>query len=449
MSEFINNSEQRVQQLLEFSMGMMAGKNGKELIDQYQEAIENVTPHDMIAMEDLQIKKGVKPSEIKEDIEKIMNVLNPHLEKYEWDKPEAGHPLYYLMQENRELEKLLRKFKDNIKRIEFDSETVKEEEIENLRSLTMQLQEFDRHFVRKENILFPYLEKKWKNYRPLNVMWSLHDDIRKNLKKLLNLLSDRDNFDMEIRQLLGEILMLMYRMIFKEENVVFPVAMETLTLKEWKQIQRESMQMGYVYIEPPQKNILSKKDENGKKIKNEESKQKALNKQGQPGSSAEEDSDYTHPGSLPEMESDTVTGEIPLEGVMLGLGTGNLSLEEVKMMINKLPLDITYVDQNDRVKFFSNPEDRFFPRSKAIIGRTVKNCHPPESVHIVEKILTAFKAGEKDKARFWIQMRGKFILIEYYALRDENGNYRGTIEVSQDLTELRELEGEQRLLDWE
>jgi hypothetical protein len=414
MSEFINNSEQRVQQLLEFSMGMMAGKNGKELIDQYQEAIENVTPHDMIAMEDLQIKKGVKPSEIKEDIEKIMNVLNPHLEKYEWDKPEAGHPLYYLMQENRELEKLLRKFKDNIKRIEFDSETVKEEEIENLRSLTMQLQEFDRHFVRKENILFPYLEKKWKNYRPLNVMWSLHDDIRKNLKKLLNLLSDRDNFDMEIRQLLGEILMLMYRMIFKEENVVFPVAMETLTLKEWKQIQRESMQMGYVYIEPPQKNILSKKDENGKKIKNEESKQKALNKQGQPGSSAEEDSDYTHPGSLPEMESDTVTGEIPLEGVMLGLGTGNLS-----------------------------------PRSKAIIGRTVKNCHPPESVHIVEKILTAFKAGEKDKARFWIQMRGKFILIEYYALRDENGNYRGTIEVSQDLTELRELEGEQRLLDWE
>lgn len=421
MSEFINNSEERVQQLLEFSMGMMKGKNGKELIDKYQEAIENVTPHDMIAMEDLQIKKGIKASEIKEDIEKIMNVLNPQLEKYEWDKPEEGHPLYYLMQENRELEKLLRKFKDNIKKIEFDSETVKEEEIQKLRSLTVQLQEFDKHFVRKENILFPYLEKKWENYRPLKVMWSLHDDIRKNLKKLLNLLSDRDNFDMEIRQLLGEILMLMYRMIFKEENVVFPVAMETLTLKEWKQIQQQSMQMGYVYIDPPQKNILSKKAE----------------------------SNYTHPGSLPEMEDETVTGELPLEGVMLGLGTGNLSLEELKMMINNLPLDITYVDQNDRVKFFSNPKDRFFPRSKAIIGRTVQNCHPPESVHIVEKILTAFKEGEKDKARFWIQMKGKFILIEYYALRDDNGNYRGTIEVSQDLTELRKLEGEQRLLDWE
>lgn len=443
MSEFINNSEQRVQQLLEFSKGMMAGKNGRELIDKYQEAIENVTPHDMIAMEDLQIKEGVKPSAIKKDIEKIMNVLNPHLEKYEWEKPEEGHPLYYLMQENRELEKLLQKFKDNIKKIEFDAEAVKEKEIGKLRSLTVQLQEFDKHYLRKENILFPYLEKKWENYRPLKVMWSLHDDIRKSLKKLLNLLSDSNNFEMEIRQLLGEILMLMYRMIFKEEHVVFPVAMETLTLKEWKQIQQQSLQLGYVYIEPPQKNILSKKAET------ETTKKNATGHPEHPTSQSESDSDYTHPGSLPELESDTVEGEIALDGVMLGLGTGHLSLEEVKMMINQLPLDITYVDQNDRVRFFSSPEDRIFPRSKAIIGRTVQNCHPPESVHIVEKILAAFKAGEKNKARFWIKMQGKFILIEYYALRDDSGNYCGTLEVSQDLTELRELEGEQRLLDWE
>ncbi|PTV93471.1 hypothetical protein C8C76_14016 [Halanaerobium saccharolyticum] len=442
MSEFINNSEERVKQLLEFSMGMMQGKKGKELIAKYQEAIENVTPHDMIAMEDLQLKKGINPAEIKADIEKIMNVLNPHLEKYEWEEPEEGHPLYYLMQENRELEKLLQKFKDNIKKIEFDAEAVKEEEIQKLRSLTVQLQEFDKHYVRKENILFPYLEKKWENYRPLKVMWSLHDDIRRNLKKLLQLLEDRQNFDMKIRQLLGEILMLMYRMIFKEEHVIFPVAMETLSLREWKQIQQQSLQMGYVYIEPPQKNILSQKAEK------ESSQRKAAGHPGAAGSEPKEEA-YTHPGSLPEMEADFVEGEIPLEGVMLGLGTGHLSLEEIKMMINKLPLDITYVDQNDRVRFFSNPEERFFPRSKAIIGRTVQNCHPPESVHIVEKILKAFKAGEKDKARFWIQMKGKFVLIEYYALRDDNGNYRGTIEVSQDLTELRELEGEQRLLDWE
>ena len=442
MSEFINNSEQRVQQLLEFSMGMMKGEKAKELIDKYQEAIENVTPYDMIAMEDIQLKKGYSPTEIKKYIEKIMNVLNPHLEKYEWEKPEEGHPLYYLMQENRELEKLLQKFKDNIKKIEFDSEAANEKEIQKLRSLTVQLQEFDKHYLKKENVLFPYLEKKWEHYSPLKVMWSLHDDIRKSLKKLLNLLSDRDNFDMQIRELLGEILMLMYRMIFKEEQVVFPAAMETLTLKEWKEIQRQIMQLGYVYIEPPQKNILSRKAESS----SAENKGAAA---GHPGTHSGGDSDYTHPGSLPEMEAETFAGDLPLEGVMLGLGTGSLSLEELKMMINQLPLDITYVDQDDRVRFFSNPEERIFPRSKAIIGREVQNCHPPESVHIVEKILKSFKSGEKNKARFWIQMKGKFILIEYYALRDSKGNYRGTLEVSQDITELRELEGEQRLLDWE
>lgn len=442
MSEFINNSEHIVQELLEFSMGMMAGQNGKKLIDKYQEAIENVTPHDMIAMEDLQIKKGIKPAEIKEDIEKIMNVLNPYLEKYDWDKPESGHPLYYLMQENRELENLLQKFKENIKKIEFDAESVKEEEIQKLRGLAVQLQEFDKHYLKKENILFPYLEKKWEHSAPLKVMWSLHDDIRKSLKRLLNLLSEQKIFNQEIRELLGKILMLMYRMIFKEEHVIFPVAMETLNLKEWKRIQRQIMQLGYVYIEPPQKNILSKKAKNSA-AKNIDSSA------GHPGTHSEGNSEYTHPASLPEMEAESFTGDLPLEGVMLGLGTGSLSLEELKMMINQLPLDITYVDQDDRVRFFSNPEERIFPRSKAIIGREVQNCHPPESVHIVEKILRSFKSGEKDKARFWIQMRGKFILIDYYALRDNQENYRGTIEVSQDITELRELKGEQRLLDWE
>jgi hypothetical protein len=231
-------------------------------------------------------------------------------------------------------------------------------------------------------------------------------------------------------------------MIFKEEHVIFPVAMETLTLKEWKQIQQQIMQLGYVYIEPPEKNILAKKAGAESSKKQPHGHQKEDN-------SHQKEEKYTHPGSLPELEAESVEGKIPLDAVMLGLETGHLSLEEIKLMINKLPLDITYVDQNDRVRFFSNPEERFFPRSKAIIGRTVQNCHPPESVHIVEKILKAFKAGEKDKARFWIQMKGKFILIEYYALRDDKGNYRGTIEVSQDLTELRKLEGEQRLLDWE
>ena len=416
MSEYINNREERIKDLLSFSMGMMEGKDGKTLIDKYSEAIENITPHDIIEMEDRQVKKGVEISKIKKHIEKIMNVFNPYLEEYDWNKPEKGHPLYYLMEENKELKKLLNETKGLIKKIEFDSGVDKDEEINNLKEHLRKLQKFDKHYVRKENILFPYLEKKWDNYRPLQVMWSLHDDIRNGLKELINLLERENKLNNEIRRKFGQLFLTMYRMIFKEEKIIFPIAMETLTEKEWKKIQEQSLEEGYIFINKPKKeDIILNKDkvnENVSKITSSSS-------------------------------------DFSLEGIFLGLGTGNLSLEQVKLMINNLPVDITFVDENDKVKFFSNPEERFFPRSKAIIGRDVQNCHPPESVHIVENILDSFKAGEKDKARFWIQMKGKFVLIEYYALRDESGNYRGTIEVGQDISEIRKLEGEKRLLDWE
>jgi len=120
----------------------------------------------------------------------------------------------------------------------------------------------------------------------------------------------------------------------------------------------------------------------------------------------------------------------------------------VLMAFNHLPVDITIVDENDRVLFFNKAKDRFFPRSPAVVGRAVQNCHPPESVHKVEEIIEAFRSGKREKADFWIQMRGKFILIQYFALRDEAGAYRGVIEVSQDVTAIRKLEGERRLLDW-
>ena len=128
--------------------------------------------------------------------------------------------------------------------------------------------------------------------------------------------------------------------------------------------------------------------------------------------------------------------------------TGILSAEMVFMVFNHLPVDITIVDENDKVVFFNKALDRIFPRSPAVIGRTVQNCHPPESVHVVEDIIDAFRAGSKSKADFWIQSRGKFILIQYFALRDESGAYKGVIEVSQDATKIRAMEGERRLLEW-
>ena len=126
--------------------------------------------------------------------------------------------------------------------------------------------------------------------------------------------------------------------------------------------------------------------------------------------------------------------------------TGELHKDQLELLLNTLPLDITFVDENDEVRYFSNPKDRFFPRSPAIIGRKVQKCHPPESVHIVEKIIEDFKAGIKKEAKFWVQMKGKFILIKYFAMHDDDGIYRGILEVSQDITEIKKLEGEKRLL---
>jgi DUF438 domain-containing protein len=148
--------------------------------------------------------------------------------------------------------------------------------------------------------------------------------------------------------------------------------------------------------------------------------------------------------------------EVPAEPVevleemagVLGLDTGRMTLEQINLMLTHLPVDLTFVDENDRVAYYSEGE-RIFPRSPAIIGREVRNCHPPKSVHMVNKILDAFKSGSRDTAEFWIQLGEKFIYIRYFAVRDKKGYYRGTLEVSQDLTEIRKLEGQQRLLDWE
>ncbi len=124
-----------------------------------------------------------------------------------------------------------------------------------------------------------------------------------------------------------------------------------------------------------------------------------------------------------------------------------MTLAEINRVFGHLPIDVTFVDTEDAVRFFSQGKDRIFPRSPAIIGRKVQNCHPPASVHRVQQILDDFRAGLRDEAEFWIQMQGKFIHIRYFALRDEAGAYQGTLEVTQDVTHIRALEGERRLLD--
>ena len=406
MSEYINNSEQRLEDLLAFSLGIMNGENGKMLIEKYKDAIENMTPYDMLNLEDKQIQMGLSPQIIKKDVEKVINVFSKSLAQYQWNKPKEGSFLYFLILENEAFAFKLNQIKKIVKSYKGCERTKFTKLKEELLPRFTEFKLFDYHYIKKENILFPYLEKLWKNYRPLKVMWSLHDDIRKSLKELLTILEDSASQWDDFNPILGKYFSLVFRMIQKENLIIFPVASETVDQKSWHEMYAQSFEYPFPFIETPQK-----------------SKEEKFEAQ------AEE--------------------SISLAPGIFNSETGNLNFEQILLVFNHLPVDITVVDENDKVKFFNNGKDRFFPRSPAIVGRSVRNCHPPESVHIVEEIVETFKSGKRNQAEFWIQMKEHFILIQYFALRNDKGEYKGIIEVSQDATHIRDLKGERRLLNWE
>jgi uncharacterized protein len=134
-------------------------------------------------------------------------------------------------------------------------------------------------------------------------------------------------------------------------------------------------------------------------------------------------------------------------GEPLSLSTGCLAPEELDLILTHLPVDLSFVDAEDTVRYYSETPARIFKRTPAVIGRKVQNCHPAKSVHSVEDILKSFKSGAGDTAEFWIELGGRFIHIRYFAVRDKAGTYRGCLEVSQDVTGIRALRGRKRLLD--
>ena len=401
-----DKSDKRVQDLLAFSMGIMSGENGKMLIEKYQEAIDNVTPHDMLALEDKQMQMGISPDMIKKDVEKIINVFSKGLERYEWQKPKEGTFLYYLMLENEAFKFKLNQIKKILRGYNRRETSHFQELKQELLPRFIEFKPFDYHYIKKENILFPYLEEIWDSYRPLKVMWSLHDDIRRTLKEVIALLEDPSTEWSDFNPILGKYYSLVFRMIQKEDIIIFPVATETVSDESWHEMHLQSFEYPFPFIETPEK----PQDESIKEQTDQD--------------------DLLVPG-------------------MFVAETGRMTLEQVLLVFNHLPIDITVVDENDRVLFFNKPKERFFPRSPAIVGRSVNNCHPPESVHIVEEIVETFRKGERDTAIFWIELKGRFILIQYFALRNDDGEYKGVMEVSQDATEIRKLEGQRRLLNWE
>jgi len=387
----------RIQKLSEVFYAIYHGKYGLQVIRQNQEYIEAVKPLDIIKLVDMLVRNNVPLPGLKTGISKFLGVVNKPLLSREIPVPGSGSVLECCLKNNKELDNLLQATRPLIKQINDDpfNQIVREE----LSVRFFDLGKFGSYYLIKENVLFPLIEKHWKDHRCVKVMWSLHDDIRKDLQEINELLKV-ENFDLpRFNQLAGDIFFNMYAIRFREERILFPVIQETIPDDIINSFLPECVDIGFPYFNP----------------------------------------------ELPKLANDILGQNNP---GMVDLKSGSLTPEQIILIFNHLPVDITYVDENDQVKFFSTPPDRIFPRSNAIIGRNVRNCHPPESVHVVEQILDAFRKGERDSATFWINVKEETVLIQYFACRDKKGKYKGVVEVSQVISGIQELTGEKRLLDW-
>jgi DUF438 domain-containing protein len=403
-AEPLGGEDARLEILKDIIRELHEGGDLEEQKRRFAALIKDVNPTEISEMEQALIAEGLPEEEVKRLCDVHVQVFKESLEGQTAPSAIPGHPLHTFMAENRALEDHLVRWKELLARVEAAEggsglSAVRSEVRAQLEKLT----EFEKHYLRKENQLFPLLEAKGVS-GPSKVMWAIHDDIRGMLRELAKLIGEEKAGDVvSLGQKAGEA---MTDMIYKEEKILFPMSLDTLEEKDWARVRRGEEEIGYAWVTP--------------------------GKEWQPEAGAGE-----------AAPAEVAPGGRPLE-----LDTGALTREQVDLLLKHLPLDVTFVDEHDTVRYYSGTPDRIFPRSPAVIGRRVQNCHPSGSVHIVNRILDSFRQGKQDVAEFWISLGGKFVHIRYFAVRDAAGAYKGCLEVSQDATAIRNLQGEKRLLDW-
>lgn len=407
MSELINNREHRKKVLREIITDLHAGKPLAAVKARFDEVVKDLAPGELSAVEQSLINEGLPITEVQRLCDVHSAVFRDALEQTPDMRVAPGHPVHTFQQENRALEKLIEtEIKPLLSELrQAAADRQKAVALELTAKLNL-LWDIDKHYSRKENLLFPYLEK-YGITAPPQVMWGVDDEIRAQLKETKKLAAAyQPDLQGDLVSKAEDTLDRITEMIFKEEKILLPMALETLVEDEWQQILLDSDEIGYCLVEPA--------------------------KGWKPVKSA--------------AVSAAMTGETET-GNAIKLDTGILRLQELELIFRHLPVDLTFVDKHDTVKFFSATKDRIFPRTRTIIGRKVENCHPPASVHIVDQLVADFKSGKKEQEDFWIPMGEKYVLIRYFAVRDEQGEYQGTLEVTQDIAELQKLTGEKRIAD--
>jgi hypothetical protein len=408
MSELIDNRAWRLGILKGIIKDLHAGAPVAGVRERLATLVRAVDANEIAALEQELMAEGMPAEEVTEMCDLHSSVLGEILEEPPRRDLLPGHPVDSFRRENEALAAAAQRVREAATTLAgLPDDAIPTEPLLRMRAALNDLLDVEKHYQRKENLLFSVLERHGIS-GPSKVMWGKDDEVRELLRAFDEALRAEGLTAADLRLVMSTIgepaAAAVEEMIRKEESILLPMALEALTEDDWSEIWEQSPPYGWCLVVP------------------------------QAG----------YAPTRPVAPSPTV--DLPPEAVV-GFDSGALSFEQLRGLFGSLPVDLTFVDADDRVAFFSEGPDRVFARSRAIIGRKVQHCHPPASVHVVERIVDDFRAGRRSVAEFWIELHGRFVHIRYFAVRDGAGAYLGTLEVTQDLTRLRALTGERRLLE--
>ena len=358
---------------------------------------KKITPAEFAYSEQKIKDLGFDDATVHDKMNDVLDLFDEIIVREESDLPE-GHPIKTYLKENEAGRKLIAEMKEEV-----NKKFIKNKWLEYYDKLyTFNL----THLARKQHQLFSILETKGFD-RPSRIMWSFDNAVRDNISEARKLLQeDKIEEFLKKQEIVWELTL---DIMHKEEEILYPTSLKMITDEEFRNMRSGDDEIGYFLIEKPEGFLPEKKSEEAGKIEN----------------------------------NDTAKSDI------LDVKQGKLTLEQINLIFQHMPVDLSFVDENEIVKFYTDTKHRIFPRSAGVIGRDVKNCHPRESVSSVLEIIDAFRSGEQDEVDFWLEMNGKFIYIYYVAVRDENGKFKGVLEMMQDVTRIRSLEGKRTLVTWE
>ena len=396
------------------------GKDVSELQERFEEVIKDVAPWEIPIIEQQLVREGISPFQIAKMCDLHVNLFRKALvRRQELLELPAGHPLHTLIMENEQLARDAERLSLFAKMLDKGFEAAKAQLVELLG--------IKRHFMKEQMLLFPYLERKGITAVP-RVLWTKQDQLFVKIKRTLEEIdrTPKEELAAQLESISNEIM----DMVFRENNILYPTMNALMTEGEWAAVKEGEADIGFYKVKP------------GEEWR---PKERPI----YPFEAVQVD-----PSRLERMPMETRallgmpdTTRLIREGD-IALSEGYLRPEEIDGIFSTLPFDISFVDAEDRTRFYNKPKERYFPRARTVLGRPVEFCHPPGSVKIVQKIIEEFRAGRRDVAEFWIDMRGRKLHIRYFPVRDKDGKYLGTLEVVQDITDIKKIEGEKRLLDW-